>query len=64
MHIGTADPAGIQEEFGNRHQAPHPSLSTAWATEGGQKAVDRIGKELATDIGKTAARVARKAAKG
>jgi HK97 gp10 family phage protein len=64
VHIGTADPAGIQEEFGNRHQAPHPSLSIAWASQGGQKAVDRIGTELAADIEKTAARVARKAAKG
>lgn len=64
VHIGTADPAGIQEEFGNRHQAPHPSLSIAWASQGGQKAVDRIAAELATDITKTAARVARKAAKG
>lgn len=64
VHIGTADPAGIQEEFGNRHQAPNPSLSVAWAAEGGQKATTRIGEELAEDIKKTAARVARKAAKG
>ena len=64
VHIGTADPAGIQEEFGNRRQAPHPSLSVAWASQGGQKAVDRIGDELRADIMKTAARVAKRAAKG
>lgn len=64
VHIGTADPAGIQEEFGNRHQAPHSSLTGAWAAEGGQKATDRIGSELWTDIEKTAARVAKRAAKG
>lgn len=64
VHIGTADPAGIQEEFGNRHQAPHPSLSIAWASQGEQKAVDRIAGELRRDIEKTAARVAKRAAKG
>lgn len=64
VHIGTSDPAGIQEEFGNRHQAPHPSLSVAWAAEGGQKAVDRIADELAIDIEKTRARAAARAAKG
>lgn len=60
VHIGTNDPAGIQEEFGNRNQAPHPSLSVAWASEGGQAAVDRIGDELWTEIDKTAARVAKR----
>ena len=64
VHIGTADPAGIQEEFGNVHQAPHPSLTGAWAAEGGQKAVDRIAEELWADMNKTAARAAKRAAKG
>lgn len=63
IHIGTADPAGLQEEFGNVHQSAHPALRPAWDAEGGQRAVDRIGGELAADIVKTAARVARKAAK-
>lgn len=64
VHIGTADPAGIQEEFGNRNQAAHPALRPAWDAEGGQRAVDRIGDELAADIEKTRARVAKRAAKG
>lgn len=63
MYVGTADPAGIQEEFGNVHQRAHPSLRPAWDAEGGDKAVDRIAKELAADIEKTRARLARKAAK-
>lgn len=62
LHIGTSDPAGVQEEFGNAHQSPHPSLRPAWDEEGGQKAVDRIADELRGEIMKTAARVARKAA--
>lgn len=60
VHIGTSDPAGIQEEFGNINQAPHPALTPAWEREGGQKAVDRIGTELWSDIERTAARAARK----
>ena len=61
LYIGTADPAGIQEEFGNVHQAAHPALRPAWDSEGGQKAVDRIAAELLDDIEKTRARVAKKA---
>ena len=64
VHIGTADPGGLQEEFGNAHQSPHPALRPAWDAEGGQRAVDRIGAELKIDLEKTAARVARRAAKG
>lgn len=64
IHIGTSDPAGVQEEFGNAHQAAHPALRPAWDQEGGQTAVDRIASGLWVDIEKTAARVARRAAKG
>lgn len=63
IHIGTNDPAGIQEEFGGR-QAAHPAARPAWAAEGGQAAVDRIIAELKPEIDKAAARAARKAAKG
>lgn len=60
VHIGTADPAGIQQEFGNVNQAASPALTPAWDAEGGQKAVDRIGSEMWTEIGKTAARQAKR----
>lgn len=63
VHIGTNDPAGVQEEFGNAHQRAAPSLRPAWDAEGGQKAVDRIGEELWIDIEATAARVARRASR-
>lgn len=61
IYIGTADPAGVQEEFGNARQAAHPALRPAWDAEGGDKALRRIAAELWTDIEKTAARLNGKA---
>ncbi|HEX8555776.1 MAG TPA: HK97 gp10 family phage protein [Sphingomonas sp.] len=61
VHIGTADPAGIQEEFGNINQAANPALRPAWDVHGGQVAVDRIGSVLEVEIKKQAERVARRA---
>jgi hypothetical protein len=58
IHIGTADPAGIQEEFGIR-QAAHPSLTPAWDSEGGEKALARIGKSLGDSIERQARRVSK-----
>lgn len=55
IHIGTADPAGIQEEFGGR-QAANPALTPAWDQEGGRKALDRIGKSLGESIERGAKR--------
>ncbi|MGX7926462.1 hypothetical protein ACWPMX_07800 [Tsuneonella sp. HG094] len=55
LHIGTADPAGIQEEFGIR-QAANPSLTPAWDSEGGTRALDRIGKSLGESIERSARR--------
>lgn len=55
IHIGTADPAGIQEEFGIR-QAANPSLTPAWDSEGGMKALQRIGKSLGESIERSARR--------
>lgn len=55
LHIGTADPAGIQEEFGIR-QAANPSLTPAWDSEGGHRALDRIGKSLGNSIERSARR--------
>lgn len=55
LHIGTADPAGIQEEFGVR-QAANPSLTPAWDSEGGTRALERIGKSLGEDIERTGRR--------
>lgn len=59
LHIGTSDPAGIQEEFGNRHQEPHASLRPAWDQHGGLTAVGVIGRELGPAIERAAKRARR-----
>jgi HK97 gp10 family phage protein len=62
IHIGTSDPAGQQDEFGNSHQAAQPSARPAWeATKDG--VLEGIGKDLGEEIEKAAARLARKAAR-
>lgn len=58
LHIGTADPAGIQEEFGQR-QAANPSLTPAWDQHGGTVALGVIGKELGAGIERRAKRAKR-----
>lgn len=61
--VGTSDPAGVQQEFGNINHGPQPALRPAW--DGGKMQVlDDLGRELWVEIEKTAARAARKAAKG
>lgn len=64
MFVGAGpDPAAHNQEFGNQHNAPQPFLRPAWDQE--QNAtLDRIGTELWADIDKTAARAAKKAARG
>lgn len=64
IHIGTADPAGIQQEFGNVNQAASPALRPAYDAEGGEKALGRIGDEMWSEIGKTAARQAKRGTRG
>lgn len=56
IHIGTADPGGLMEEFGNRNQSANPSLTPAWDKEGGETALRRIGEELGAGIERYAAR--------
>lgn len=62
IHIGTADPAGVQEEFGNVHQVANPSARPAWdAKKDGILAA--IGKGLWVEIEKAALRAAKKRAR-
>lgn len=62
VYIGSADPAGMQLEFGNEHMAAQPHARQVWEQE--QDAVlDGIGQDLMTEIDKSAARLARKAAR-
>lgn len=63
MFIGAPGlPQAITEEFGTVNQAPHPGLRPAWDA-GKQKLLDGFAEDLWTEISKSAARLARKAAK-
>lgn len=63
MYVGTNDPAGLQQEFGNVNHGPQPHVRPSW--DGGKnKALDMIKSELGSEIIKTAKRQARKALKG
>lgn len=62
VHIGVVDPAGVQTEFGNAHQAAKPWFRPAW--DGTQnEALDIIKDEYAGEIEKTRGRLARRAAR-
>lgn len=67
MFIGTNNPAGVQQEFGNQHHIAQPFMRPAWDTEKGPT-LDRIANSLWFEIDKSAKRLARiaarKAAKG
>jgi hypothetical protein len=63
VYAGTNDPAGVQTEFGNTHQAAQPHARPAWdATQ--PQVLKIIGEKLFAEISKTKARLARRAAKG
>ncbi|KUO53196.1 MAG: hypothetical protein APF82_00995 [Sphingomonadales bacterium BRH_c42] len=62
IHVGTSDPAGVQTEFGNAHQAPDPWLRPAW-DQNKDGALNTISGELGGEIEKAAQRLARKAAR-
>ena len=63
VHVGSADPAGIPQEFGTFKEPAQPSGGPAWeATR--DESLRIIGQELGTEIEKSAARYAKKLAKG
>lgn len=62
VYVGPNNPAAVQTEFGNEHQAAEPHLRPAW--DGNKdSALDTIKAELWSEIEKAAARAARKAAR-
>ncbi|WP_034658295.1 HK97-gp10 family putative phage morphogenesis protein [Chelativorans sp. J32] len=62
VFVGAADPAGVQQEFGNERHPPQPFMRPAWdATK--RQALHIIEHLLWTEIDKAAQRQARKAAK-
>lgn len=61
--VGTNDPAGIQQEFGNQNHGPQPAMRPAWDQEA-MPTLDRLGPLLWTEVEKSIARAAKRAAKG
>lgn len=61
VYIGPgADPAMLQQEFGNAHHGPQPHLRPAWDSNV-QRVLQGITKSLADQIEKARKRLARKA---
>jgi hypothetical protein len=63
VYAGTNDPAGVQTEFGNAHQAAQPAGRPAWDSTQ-TEVLERVGSSLFIEIEKSAARLAKKAARG
>lgn len=62
LHFGTADPAGMMEEFGLGHNAVHPFFRPEW--EGRKRSIlDGIGRTLGDEIVAAGVRAARRKAK-
>lgn len=61
--VGTSDPAGMQDEFGNEHQAAQPWLRPAWDAQK-NNALFIITHRLWVVIEEAAARLARRNGKG
>lgn len=62
IHVGTSDPAGQQQEFGNVNHPAQPSGRPAWDTTKDGTLVG-IGKDLGDEIEKSRARLVKKAAR-
>lgn len=62
MFVGTNNPAGVQQEFGNERHPAQPFMRPAWDQEK-MNVLDGIGARLGGEITKAAERLARKAAK-
>lgn len=64
VYMGTNDPAGLQQEFGNVNHGPQPHIRPAFEQHK-DGAIKIVAAELGPEIEKTAARLARRrAAKG
>lgn len=60
-YMGTADPAGVPQEFGTVNHGPQPFMRPAFEQEA-RGAIDIVAKELGPEIEKTAARLAKRRA--
>jgi HK97 gp10 family phage protein len=62
VYMGTNDPAGVQQEFGNENHGPQPFMRPAFAQDA-QGAIKIVADELGDEIMKTVARRAKRAAR-
>lgn len=62
MFVGTNNPAGVQQEFGNSRHGPQPFMRPAWDGTKGE-VLERISNNLWAEIDRAAQRAARKALK-
>lgn len=62
MYVGTNDPAGIQQEFGNVIHGPQAHARPAWDA-GKRRTLDIIVREMGDEIEKAVDRQARRAAR-
>lgn len=63
MFVGTNNPAGVQQEFGNERHAAQPFMRPAWDTER-MPTLERISNSLWYRIEQAARRLARMSGKG
>lgn len=63
MFVGTNNPAGVQQEFGNDRHVAQPFMRPAWDAEK-RNTLDLIVNSLWGEIEKAARRLAKKAARG
>jgi len=63
MFVGPGpDPAGVNQEFGNVNHGPQPFVRPAWDAES-KPTLDRLGKELWTELEKSVKRANAKASR-
>jgi hypothetical protein len=61
VYMGTNDPAGLQQEFGNVNHPPQPHIRPAFEQHA-EGAIKIVGAELGPEIEKTAERLAKRRA--
>lgn len=62
VYMGTDDPAGVQQEFGNAHHGPQSFMRPAFQSHA-RGAIDIVARDLGDEIDRTVARAAKRAAK-
>lgn len=62
QYVGTANPAGQQQEFGNAQHGAQPHLRPAWEGEK-DRVLQGITQDMTTEVAKSVERARRKAAR-